>query len=485
MSYIRYPSAGGTSFTPNNTNSINLTLATAILTANLNLSAAAADAGSTLVNNSIQSDGLKSQILNSAIRSLISASGNVSYNNSTGAISLTTGNVTESTSSVLTITGGTGAVLGSGLTLQVAQATTSTSGYLSSTDWNTFNNKQTAGSYITSLSGDVVAAGPGSAASTIQANVVSNSKLAQMPTLTLKGNNTGGTANALDLTVAQVNSMLTGMTALGDTIYGGASGAVTKLAGNITTTKKFLTQTGGGAASAAPAWNTIAAADVPAISLSTSGAGGVTGNLPVTNLNSGTSASSSTFWRGDGVWSAVPTAPLTTKGDLYTFDTANQRLPVGSDGQMLVADSTQTTGLKWSTVNVNGRYTGATATLSGSFSVVTYSTKDFDTHNAYASGTLTIPVAGKYQFNAGLICGGTWAANQTFQISIYKNGVEVTQDLLYAGSAVTNMSGGINDIINCAANDLITIRAAMGSTSPNVNNATTTRNWFSWARVGS
>lgn len=52
-------------------------------------------------------------------------------------------------------------------------ASASNRGALSSTDWSTFNGKQAAGNYITALTGDGTAAGPGSAALTL-ATVNSN-----------------------------------------------------------------------------------------------------------------------------------------------------------------------------------------------------------------------------------------------------------------------------------------------------------------------
>lgn len=42
------------------------------------------------------------------------------------------------------------------------------------------------------------------------------------------------------------------------------------------------------------------------------------------------------------------TTPLTTKGDLFSFSTVDARLPVGADGQVLVADSAASLGVKWS-----------------------------------------------------------------------------------------------------------------------------------------
>ena len=55
------------------------------------------------------------------------------------------------------------------------------------------------------------------------------------------------------------------MTTLGDIIYENSTPAPARLAGTTSATKQFLTQTGTGSVSAAPAWGAIAAGDVPSL----------------------------------------------------------------------------------------------------------------------------------------------------------------------------------------------------------------------------
>lgn len=86
------------------------------------------------------------------------------------------------------------------------------------------------------------------------------------------------------------NSKLTNpMTTLGDVIYGASSGTATRLAGNTTTNKYFLSQTGTGSASAAPSWSTLPTV-LPVLNRSGTTVSVSVGNgvLPVLNRAGGT-----------------------------------------------------------------------------------------------------------------------------------------------------------------------------------------------------
>jgi hypothetical protein len=308
-----------------------------------------------------------------------------------------------------------------GNTVSITQATTSTNGYLSSTDWNTFNNKQAAGNYITALTGDVTASGPGSAAATlatVNSNVGSFGSSTSIPSFTVnaKGLITAASGNAVvapagtlsgtTLNSTVVSSSLTsvgtissgtwqgtavgaiyggtGQTAYttGDTLYASATNTLSRL--GIGSSGQVLTVSSG-----IPSWQTPSSGTVTSVSVvSTNGFAGTVANASSTPAITIETTINSPVLAGNGT--AISAASTTGTGSTVVLS-ASPTLT----GTVSAANATLSGNLVAPTVQISGTYGGA-ATLAanttyalryglpangettGRFYVADWSTSSFD-----------------------------------------------------------------------------------------------------------
>lgn len=128
---------------------------------------------------------------------------------------------------------------------------------------------------------------------------------------------------------------LSPMTTLGDIIYGDVSGTGTRLGGNTSATKMFLSQTGTGSASATPAWSAVSKSDVGL------------GNVENTSLSSwgGSSNIVTVGLIQSGTWGGIAIAINKGGTGLTTAPASGQLLIGNSSNGYTLASLTQGTGI--------------------------------------------------------------------------------------------------------------------------------------------
>jgi hypothetical protein len=98
------------------------------------------------------------------------------------------------------------------------------------------------------------------------------------------------------------------------------------------------------------------------------------------------------------------TSPLTTKGDVWGYSSVDARIPVGTPGQIIIADSAQSLGLKWASMSAD-----ATLATSGALTLATVNSNvgTFNVLTLNAKGLVTAAVDGDTYHDDGNVATST------------------------------------------------------------------------------